>query len=328
VGVELQLDLNVRGPQWEGIFDSLEVWRSRDKDTGPYEALTSDTWARARIPRGSPEAPITPVSGPSANVNGLELLLRVNEETDITVTFATANPLTYGQAAGEITAQGQGLVRSYVVGNILVVETLEVGNGALLRVVGGDAAPLLGLPTAEPLSFAFGREARSQLVVGKETYPFVDKHGDESYFYKTRFYNARTNTAGAFGLPFNSKSAASLSASSLVVATVDLVDSRGVALANRAVLLRPQFRGVPVDGKTVVDGDIQRLTDSDGHVEFVLVRGQVFTVAIAGTDVVRDFTAPTDASVTSFNMLDPSLSSDDVFNVQKPDLRFAARRSI
>ena len=175
---------------------------------------------------------------------------------------------------------------------------------------------------------AFGQDARIPLVSGQTRYLFTDHNGSSEFFYKTRFYNALTNTAGTFGLPFNSKSAASLSASNLVIATIDLVDSRGVALANRAILLRPKFQGSPVDGKTVVDGDIQRLTDDDGHVEFVLVRGQAFTVAIAGTDIVRDFTAPADEAITSFNMLDPTLSTDDAFTVQKPDLRFAVRRSI
>jgi hypothetical protein len=60
----------------------------------------------------------------------------------------------------------------------------------------------------------------------------------------------------------------------------------------------------------------------------MLVRGTKITVAIAGTDIVRDIDVPTDAAVSSFNLLDPTKGTNDAFKVQVPVFEYAARRSL
>jgi hypothetical protein len=324
---ELQLDIVVTSAQWEGLFDSLEVWRSRDGIGGPYENLTSSGWSTARLPDGSADAPASPATGPSANLVGLSLEVRVNEDVDIVVTFTGTNPLSYGQAASQTTSQGQGILRAYVVSGRLVLETVAVGGAAIIRLTGGEAAPLLELPTTEPGSLCFGREARVSLTSGTNGYVFTDHNGSPDYYYRTRFYNTSSGSAGQFGTPFTGAFITGLDNDRLVRGTVDLVDAQGRVLENRLVLLHPRLNGTRVDGKTMVDGKSQVLTDANGHAEFILVRGQPFTVAISGTDIVRDFTAPTDAAVGTFDMLDPSFSSDDAFSVQQPTIDFAVRRS-
>jgi len=325
---DLQLDIFVEGHAWEGQFDSLEIWRSRIGPNGPFESLTGDGWRPARLPLVEGDAPTVPQTGPSVTLSGKSLALRVNEELDLNVVFSGSDPLTYGAAATQITAQGRRLVRSFVIGSSLIVETAQPGSASILRVIGGDGAPLLGLPTLEPASVAFGKDARIPLTMGTTRYLFTDHNGSPEFFYKTRFYNALLRTTSTFSLPFSGKSVSTLATENLVRATVDLVDNHGVALANRAVLLAPKFRGTQVAGKTLVDGKSETLTDECGHAEFMLVRGQAFTVAIAGTDLVRDITAPTNAAVLSFDMLDPAYGSNDLFNVQKPEIDFAVRRTL
>jgi hypothetical protein len=116
--------------------------------------------------------------------------------------------------------------------------------------------------------------------------------------------------------------------SGLVRATLDLVDSRGIAIANQSVLLFNRFAGTQIGGKTMIGGANNGLTDKNGHFEMLLVRGTAVTVAIAGTNLARDVQVPTDPTVSSFDLLDPAYGSDDLFSVQVPDLQYAVRRSI
>jgi hypothetical protein len=321
---DLQLDLVVEEAEWLGLFDSLEVWRSRVGISGPYDNLTADAATEATLPDGAAAAPIVPEDGPSVTLDGKTLSLRLDEDTDVDIVFSGTDPMTFAEAAAQISSE---VLAAYVVGGILVIKSATTGGNAVIRVVGGDAAAILGLSTTEPDCLAFGRESRVALVSGTTAYAFTDHNGDPSYYYRMRYYNSETSSTGAFGTPFIGTSLSGLDAADTVLATVDLVDGRGVVQANMPVLLHLKNKGTRVNGKTVLGGDLQVLTDENGHAEFSVVRGQQFTVAIAGTEIVRDFTAPTDTAIVTFDMLDPDYSSDDAFTVQKPDLRYAVRRS-
>lgn len=325
----VQLDIAVERSMWEGQFDALEIWRSKLSEGGPYEPLMGDSWSPARIPaiEGDPPSPVQ--NGPSVPLVGKKLELRLDESEDITVTFTGVNPLTFAEAATQIQDAASTKLRAFVLDGRLIVETLEAGSGALLRIVGGDAAPLLNLPTAEPESVTFGLEARLALSTSITTYSFTDKHSDPSYFYKARFYNSVDKTYSAFGAPFTGRSIAGVAAAKMVRGFVDFVDPNGKARANQEVLVYTRMDGQIIDGKVLVPSEPARLlSDTNGHVELMLVRGTKITVAVAGTDIVRDIEVPTDDSVSSFNLLDPTKGSNDVFKVQVPVLEYAARRSL
>ena len=191
---QLVLNLFVGNSEWQDRFDSLEIWRSRTGVAGPYENLTANDWSSARLPLGAADAPGVPVTGPSVVIVGKSLKLRVNEDDDVVVTFTGGGSLTFAQAATQIVAQGLGLLRAYVVGSVLAIETVKVGGAAILRVVGGEAAPTLGFSTTEPTNLAFGHEARIRLVADKEAYSFTDFNGDTEFYYKTRFFNGLDGT--------------------------------------------------------------------------------------------------------------------------------------
>lgn len=322
------LDLFADEAAWSGFFDRLEVWRSRETAAGPYEPLTDDAWMPATLPAGAnTNAGTGP--GPSANVDQLTLSLKVNELVDIDVVFSSMGPLTFAGAATQITSASLGLVRAFVsVTGALVMQTTAAGLQALLRVVGGDAAPLLGLPTVEPGSVAFGRDARVPLIRGVSRYAFTDPNGSSSYFYKTRFFNSATRAVSEYSLPFQAPPVARLSPDALIRGTVDLVDIEGRPLANRSVLVYLRMQATAVEKKIVVGGPSRKFTDDFGHAEFMLPRGVSVTVSIAGTDLSRDVSTPTDPAVTTFDMLSPLFGSGDLFAVQRPDIPFAARRSL
>jgi hypothetical protein len=323
-----QLDFFVPEGSWEGNFDRLEVWRSRGTDQGPYEQLHDAGAVPARLPVGAGPPPSPSQTGPSIPLNGLLLQLLLDGKVPLTTTFSGSDPFTFAQAASQIQAQSQGLLTAYVLGPLLVVSTVEVGVKTSLACVGGDAAPLLGLPAAGAGSLAFGRDARIVLVRGQEEYGFVDPNGSPDFFYQARFFSSANSTVSQFSRPFQGTPTVGLSTASLCRCYVDLVDLTGNVLPNQEVLVYNRFSGLQAEGKVVTGGSLKLLTDASGHAEALLARGADVTVSIPGTALSRDVTVPTDPTVESVNLLATTTGQNDLFDVQVPNIPFAVRRTL
>ncbi len=327
----VQLHICVQDDDWLGTFDSIEVERSRGLSTGPFEPLTAPTWKSARVPETGGDEPTVPAVSGTYDVVGDELLLRVNEIDDYTVTFTDPGPgfLTLHEAAAQITTDLPQIVRAWVdEDSNLVLETYEPGTGACLRVVGGDAAPKLGLPTVEPDSLAYGKAAKIALQAGKERYTFTDIRGSTEYFYRTRFHGSANNVASEYSQPQPSTQSIGLGAENLVCGQVSLVRLDGRPLCGVNVRVYGQDKLVEVGDRLVTGRQLQAVSDADGIAQFTLVRGMEVTVAIDGTALVRDITVPEDIEEGVFNLLDPSLGPDDYFRVQHPDIEYAQRRTL
>lgn len=324
-----QLDFFIERESWESLFDRIEVWRSRLTEAGPYEPLTDDSWSPARLPLGVVgDPPASPQTGPSAYLVGKTLEFLVGETVPVTVTFAGSDPLTFGQAAFQTNTQGQGLLFCFVLGSALVVQTTQPGAGAVLRLVGGDAAPVLKLYHGIHHGLAFGRDARPALVLGEQKYSFVDPNGLAKYWYKARFFNSASRLTSAYSAPFQGAPLRGIDACHLVRGHVDLVDLFGEPINNQEVLVYNAFNGTQVAGKTVVGGSRRQFTDRSGRAEFLLVRGTTVVVAIGGTTLARDVLVPTDPAIESIALLDPGVGTNDVFSVQVPNLEYAERRHL
>jgi hypothetical protein len=328
-GQRVELDFTILPAQWQGAFDRLEVWRSMGSKYGPYAALHGSTWAPATIPNGF--TGVAEGTGPSVFISGDTLTLNVggpNGITPISITFSGANPLTYAQAATQIAAGANGLLTSYVSDATLVIQTVSVGEAVFLQVTGGEAAPLLGLPTQEPNSLSFGQDARIVLANTQEQYQFVDGNGSSLYWYKTRFFNSFNQLTSDYSLPFQGPQAPGLPQSSLVLCYASLVDLNGNPYANQEVLIYSRFEGVQVGTQTVSGGSQKLLTDVTGYVQAMLPRGLAVTVSLPGTSLARDFVVPTNPAVQSISMFDPTVSHDDLFTVQHPVIPFAVKRTL
>lgn len=314
---------------WEGTFDRVELWRSRLSTGGPYEALTAATWTPARLPAGAGDRPSAPETGPQVVAVGKKLNLLVNEKVALEVTFTGSDPLTLAQCATQVQAQGGGFLSSYVKNNQLVIETVQPGGQATLRLVGGDAAPTFGLLTTEPDSVAFGKDAHISLTAGVTQYTGTDYNGSSSFWYKTRFRHTVSGAVSEFTAPFQvAAGGAGLGNASLITGFVDLVDSAGNALKNREVFVYNKFDGTVVDGRVVAGGTQKLLTDENGRAEFTLVRGAYVIVGVSNTSLVRDVLVPTDPTLGSFNLLSVEFGQDDLFKVQVPQLTYGVRRSM
>lgn len=327
----VQINLSVSDSDWLGTFDQIEVQRSKGESTGPYESLTAGTWSGARLPAYGQDAPSTPVTGARIDAVGRDLQLRLNELEDFTVVFTDpgAGTLTLSEAAGQIQAQLAARVRSWVDGEgVLVLETTQPGTGAALRILGGDAVPVLGLSSVEPESIAYGKDGYISLVVGRESYSFLDLQGSSTYFYRTRFRSSTYNTASAYTQPSSAAQPIGVNSTSLVTGRVTLVGIDGRPLPG--VLVRIFSKQTPkvVDGMLVAGTTLDGLTDDSGSLEFNLVRGLEVTVTVDGTEIVRDVTVPIDATIGVFNLFDPNLGPNDYWTVAVPQLVYAPRRSL
>jgi hypothetical protein len=324
------LEIYVKNDDFDGFFDRLEVWRSKRTDGGPYSEITASSWKQARVPEDASDPPTPAVTGASVFVVGKALHLRLKEDEDLIIVFTGTDPLTLTQVASQITAQGQNKVRGYVdKDGRLTIETFEPGTGAVLRVLDtGDAAPIVGLPTKEPDSLAYGKDARIHLIQNKELYQFSDLFGSSSYFYKTRFRNALSGAVSDFSQAFSTAQAIGVTEPNVVCGQLELIAIDGKPLIGQEVRIHTKFNGSIVEGKVVAGGDCIKRTDKDGKVQFLLVRGQSVAVALSGTDLIRDVVVPTDSTIKVFNLFDPSIAGPDIFKVQVPELIVAERRTL
>jgi len=324
----VQLRILLKQTEFEGLFDQVEVWRSSSTFAGPYEELTAAFPKTARLPRSAKDAPSPAIAGANVNVDGLTLLLRIDEKDDYVVSFST--PATLADAAAELTSQGQNRFRAYVdPDGKFVVETTMVGTGATIRVTGGDAVPLLGLTTVPPDDFNFGRDGRINLCLGVEEYVFTDLKGSKKFYYRTRYRNRNTQATSEFSQAFSVGAILGISPPNVICGYLDLVTGAGAPLSGQQVKVFNPLKGELIEGKLVTGREQVRLTDKNGHVSFNLVRGAKYTVAITGTSIVRDIIAPTDPAVKIFPLLGEDVGTqDDVFKVQVPDIIFAERRTL
>lgn len=324
---EVRLSLQVQEDDWLGSYDCMEVWRSRDGEGGPFEEITGASWAPATLLAGVVgQSP--PRLGPLV---GKELKFTINA-VPFSYTFTGVDPLSRNTIASQLTTAGSdrtlgpGRFKAVVQTDLsIAITTQDTGAANTIEVVDSDGAVLLGLV---PGTVAFGVDGRIDLVEGQTVYEFVDPHGSSTYYYKTRFRNATDNLVSEFSQPFSGKTNAGLPTGSLVLGFVRLVDERGRPDANRRVLLYSPLQGQRIDGRTVAGGQSYGSTDDTGYLSFYLVRGSRITVAVSGTQIVRDITVPEDPAVTAFDLLSPDYGTDDVFKVQQPDIDFAVRRTL
>lgn len=330
VGQLIQMDLRAVPADWVGSFDRLEVWRSRTGPSGPYEELTAADWSPARLPVGVVgDEPIPAIPGREVLAVGETFEALLDETKSVSITFTGTNPLTLGELASQVNADSQVLLRSFVASDgRLVVETMEPGGRVILRIVPTNAAVLMSLPTTEPECVAYGKDARLNLRTDTEIYSFTDHHGSLDCYYKTRFRHAATGEVSEFSLPFSAASGTRLDSEELVLGILDIVDSAGKPIANREVSVNNKFMGQVVNGKLITGTPRSALTDNNGHVEFLLIRGLDVTVSVAGTTLVRDVHVPTDPSLDSFSLFDAGVGHDDLFTVRVPNIDYAVRRSL
>jgi hypothetical protein len=245
----------------------------------------------------------------------------------LAIVFTGTDPLTITQISTQIGVQGAGLVTSSIdpITGTLSIHSLQAGGLGSLRVVGGDAAALLGLPLSEPDSLKYGQDPRIPLSAGQNVYSFTDYWSQDSYFYKTRFSNSINGAKSAFSDPVAATMRLGVDPAKVAIGYVRLLQPDGRPASAQEVMLYNTYNSTRIDGCTIVGGPKKLLTDSNGYVEFPLLRGLVFDVGIGGTSYIRKVTTPLDPTVLKFDCFDPKYGEDDNFSVQQADVPYAQR---
>ena len=315
---------------WSGVYNRLQIFRSTQGDGGPFEELTAASFQRPRLPIDGGDQPASPVAGALVNIVGTTLDVEIGmPDITVTVTFTGSDPLTYEQVAGQITAQGQGFITSYVdADGDVVIEGTYPGSLSRIRIPESEGAVRLGLPVTEPDNTAQGKGARPSLIPGQTRYIYNDGFGSRDYFYRTRFLNAQSQVQSDFSISYSASKGLGLEPENVILGYALLVSNSGEAFQGGEVRVYTEFDGLLNAGHVVAGGDVIKYADENGRVEFQLVRGHKVTFAIQGTSIVRTITVPTDPSLQSFNLLDPAISDDDIFKAVVPEIITAERRSL
>jgi hypothetical protein len=298
-----------------GSFNVLRVERSTTGSGGPYTEITAPAPVAASL--------LAPNGGSLALV-GLTLEIKVNNNAPVLVTFTGTNPLTPTQIVAQVNAAFTPDIATEVT-NKLKLTSHTTGTDSRMQVIGGTALALFGF-TAGQLDI--GEDAYITLLITQETYSYTDEAGEAGNFYRTWFFHTTSLLESPRSDPFEGVPGTQVSSGELSLATIDLVDVSGRALANRKVSIYPVSQPLLVEG---FGADLGRAgvtieTDNSGHAEVQLIRGTRVKVVFEGTSFIRTIEVP---DVSTFDLLDAvALVPDQFSTAVVPNLPAAPRRTI
>jgi hypothetical protein len=299
------------------LYDSIAVQRSTTAPPAvtPVD-LTKDVAAPAVL-IGTQEGTFA--------INGQTFQIKVNG-TQVDVTFTSPDPIAIPDVVQELndafalatlaaTASDDGTGK-------LKIVTDDAGTQYTLEIIGGTALVELGFTAGDKDN---GEAAHLTLQAGQEDYEFDDGSGLASYYYRTRFYNTADATFSGWSDWILGQTGAAVDAAELIVAKVKLAGLDGVALYNHKVVITNVFDQVVKDGYGIFGSSLILETDGTGYAETTLVKGSLIDVIFAGTSIVRRILVP--STGTEFDLLDDSLVVGDQFEIKRPELPYAPRRS-
>lgn len=297
--------------EWEGAYDRMEVWRSRVGEGGPYEPLTAPSWRPAcfTIPEQN-----------AYDVQGKRLDLLVDDRIDVSVTFTGTTPVS---VVNDLFAALPGfLIASF--GPPAIMCTSNVGLAASLKIVGGDAAPLLGLPVGETRR---GLDQHRNLSRERTYYDFIDPTGAETDFYQLRLSNSRVPVGKVYP-PVPGVVRGGLPPEQLIEGEIRWYDGNGRPAENVLIsLFVPQFCQGGDQLAGLYPATVEAKTDRMGYARMRLVRGARMVLSVSGTNMAREIVVPTEGQ--RFDLLDPAISvNSDAYKVQVPNIEVGERRSL
>jgi len=296
------------------LFDQMRVYRSEDGEGGTYTEITA---------AADTEATILSTETASFTLNALTLLLKVDEGSEQTITFATADPINADDTVDFINDNSTGLTASEEGGAIRLTSD-TTGTSSVLEITGGTALAELGFVLDD---IDNGEDERILLVALQDDYEYDDQSGDSSYYYQTQYYNSSTAAVSTTSDPIQGDIGSIIGASYLIKGVLDLATVDGSPIAERRITFHPVYipGALVVDTVGVVRGVVPVYTDTAGHAEVMLIKGAIVDVSIAGTGITRQITVP--SSGTEFDVLGEVAAADDVFQIQVPDIPAAVRRT-
>ncbi len=282
------------------LFNKIQVWRSAT-ELGTYSEITSLLDEAAFID-GT-------VDG-TWNLSGKTLTLVLNSADPINILFTGSDPFNLAAVLNIINALVPGLASEVPTDtNRIRLTSPVIGTGSAIT-ASGSAATALGLPTAK----ANGKQARISLTTPTTEYVFKDFDGDETFWYKTRYFSTSTASVSAFSDPRQGNPQVVLPSNTLVKGTANLVDASGRPVVGRRLIfvpLTPMI--VPTTSFAVLPGfdRLIAVTDESGNAEINLVIGARVRVFFEGSNFNREFVVPAE----DFDILQIATSKPDPLSI-------------
>lgn len=285
------------------LFDRIQVWRASSQN-GTYLDITSDVSLPALL-YGS-------VVGPW-NLNGTTLTVILNMADPVDINFTGTNPFQLGTVIAQVNAVIPGLASEIPTDtNKLKLTSSVVGTQSTLQ-VSGTAISVLGLQSTK----VNGKGARPLIGSSTDDYLFRDFDGDNTFWYKTRYYNSVTGAVSAFSTPQMGGPGTGLVGSFVVTGKIALAALDGTPTVGRRIIFVPTGSQVVADGGGNNYGvlpSVDRITvttDPSGQATVKLVKGQRLKVFIEGTTFQREFVVPT----TDFDILTVATVQPDPLSI-------------
>lgn len=298
------------------MFDRLRWYRSRTGPNGIYEVATASSVEPARI---------TTTKGPYGALSGTRLKVRVDNDVELDIVFASPDPISATQAASEINSAHPNINANGASGNV-VISTVAVGSAASLEILEGTDAFTLGVAAGQA---AVGRDMDHTLLSGVHEYIYTDGNSDPEYWYRTQFWHSSDTQYSTLSVPIASNAADHVALSETIAGFLRITDMSGRPIACRKVTIYNTFAPSTVvsEGKSwgAFRHYVEMITNRDGYAEVRLLRGIEVDVAIDGTGYIRRIKIPTTGD--KVNLLGPELSVRDEFGIRTPDIDYAIRTS-
>jgi len=291
------------------LFDRIEVHRSIAGIGGTYTEITNLDEPTSAIVDGSDDGPFT--------LDGLTLTLNLDlDDEAVEITFEGTDPLPLQDIIDQINEVVPDLASEVPTDtNRLRLTSTTTGTASVIMVTAGAAATALGLSTTK----VNGKERRPRIVDPTTFYRFLDKDGDDSFWYKTRYSSSESFLTSSFSTPRQGNVETVVPSGQLVKATAYLANGIGEPVRGRRFVFIPMTRlAVATTSYNVIPGFDSRaevLTDNAGFLEANLVRGVTYRVAIEGTSFMREFVAPVDPLVTTFDIFTITGTTPDPFDI-------------
>lgn len=302
-------------------FNRIQWWRGRSGPDGLFEPIT-DFAAAVAVLTGQDVEP--------HELNGKTLSLMINGTTQVDVTFVAADPVDSATAAAEIAAASVLITAAADVDGRVAISTVGTGTGASIEVLESEGALSLGFQTGD---FAIGIGTDSTLVSGTHEYFNTDENSDADFWYKVKLRHDSTFVESELTTAFPANASQGVPKSETIVAYMRLVDLSGCPIEGRKVTLANTFlpnvvnTTVPDQSAGVFRGFTEKVTDSNGYVEFRVLKGIEIDVTVEATSFVRRLTIPSTVGLDLVDLLDPTLVTRDEFGIQEQNVDFAIRLS-
>jgi hypothetical protein len=297
-------------------FNSIRVRRSTS-ESGPWTEITAAA-AAAAVLLGTHSSPF--------GVVGLTMQLAVDSQAQEDIIFTGVDPLSVDLVAVQINAVFPGVASDD--GGVLRLQSLLTGTQSKLYLPGGGALPVLGFPDGDR---DIGEEQYLYLSPNQSVYNFYDRDGsgtgDQTFFYQAAFYNTGTGLTSEWSDPFEAEPGTAVSAANLSVGTVDLVDARGVTVADQRITFYPSYDALTVEGFAVgiVRQPVSVITNNSGHAEMTLVRGVKGRMVFESTNMIREITVP---DADTFDIMALMAAAPDPWSPTTPDYPAGIRRTL